>query len=39
MEKETYDSYVENVEKIATLLRNGYITKKLLIDAVHMLYR
>lgn len=39
MEKEIYDSYVENVEKIVIFLWNGYIIKKLLIDVVYMFYR
>lgn len=39
MEESAYLEYVQHVRKISLLIRNGYFTKKFLIDAVHLLMR
>lgn len=37
--EQQYQEYVHYVGKFAELLRNGYFTRKLLIEAVHFVYR
>lgn len=37
--EEEYREYAESVGRFAMLLRNGYFTKKLLVEAVHLLFR
>lgn len=37
--EEEYRGYAESVGRFAMLLRNGYFTKKLLVEAVHLLFR
>lgn len=37
--EQTYQEYVGHVEKFAVLLRNGYFTRKLLTEAVHLVFR
>ncbi|MCM1025978.1 MAG: SP_1767 family glycosyltransferase [Roseburia sp.] len=39
MEKAEYRGYVQHVGSFAPLIRNGYFTKKFLIDAIQMLLR
>jgi len=39
MEESEYQEYVQSVERFAPGLRNGYYTKKCLIDAVQALFR
>ena len=39
MDESTYRVYVRNVGNFAPLIRNGYFTKKFLIDAMQMLMR
>ncbi len=37
--EQEYREYTESVGRFATLLRNGYFTKRLLVEAVHALFR
>ena len=37
--EQEYQEYVDCVGRFAILLRNGYFTKKLLVEAVHVLFR
>lgn len=39
MKEADYEGYVRNVKEFAPLIRNGYFTKRFLIDAVHQLMR
>ena len=39
MEEVEYQEYVQYVQHFAPLIRNGYFTKKFLIDAIHALLR
>lgn len=39
MDESEYQEYVQSVERFAPALRNGYYTKKCLIDAVQALFR
>lgn len=37
--EQEYQEYAESVGRFAVLLRNGYFTKRLLVEAVHALFR
>lgn len=37
--EQEYQKYSDSVARFARLLRNGYFTKKLLVEAVHLLFR
>lgn len=37
--EEMYQEYVQHVSKFAVLLRNGYFTRKLLTEAIHLVFR
>ncbi len=39
MEESDYQEYVRYVRRFSTLIRNGYFTKKLLVDVIQMLIR
>lgn len=39
MTEEEYKEYVRHVEKFSLLIRNGYFTKKFLIEAIHRMQR
>ena len=39
MEESDYQGYVQHLRNFSTLIRNGYFTKKFLIDALQMLMR
>lgn len=39
MAEEEYQEYVQNVAKFATLLRNGYFTRRFLTETVHQMIR
>ena len=37
--EQQYQEYVRHVGKFAELLRNGYFTRKLLTESIHLVYR
>lgn len=39
MTEKEYNCYVEHIKKFAILIRNGYFTKKFLIEAIHKMSR